>query len=195
MLALCLDYRSLVTDYHRGLSESIDNMAKKENPSQSAILEAGSAREITDRHAPALLENVLTETDRSQLLPPSTPILPNPHHPPVKAAVADKMILTLPYHAVVATSSPPRSKVLLVEDNIINMKVYYYFPISFEGHANSQRLDSRPLHGESKTRLRDSRQRPRSLSKVPSRSLIIQRDLHGYVTYFQVATSPHCYIN
>jgi hypothetical protein len=116
VLALCLDWRFSVTEP----SESNNATAKSEIPSQNAVLEGISTLEIADRHSTNLRENVPVETDQSQLLPLS---VTKPRDQQAEGSAADKMILTLPYNKLAAKSSLPRSKVLLVEDNAINMKV------------------------------------------------------------------------
>ena len=115
VLALCLDWRSSVIE----LSNSNMGMANPENSSQNAVVEKISNLEIADRHSTELLENVAAETDQLQLLPPS---LQKPHDIQAESSTTNK-ISTLPHNDLTATLSPPRSKVLLVEDNAINMKV------------------------------------------------------------------------
>ena len=115
-----------MTDDHLELSESENKTAKTEIPSQNAILEEAPPGENIDRHSTAL-ENVSADTDPPQLLSQSIPVLAKPHGRQVESSAADKMTLTLPCNDLVAASSPPRSKVLLVEDNIINMKVCNFF--------------------------------------------------------------------
>lgn len=138
VLALCLDYNASVTDGHRELSASNNNTANGEIPFENAVLEEVSPDDRIDRHSMVDLENVPAEIDQAQVLPPSTPIFPKPHDQQVESSAAGKMILTLPYHNLVSTSSPPRSKVLLVEDNVINMKAFLTLPSSSR-YTNSER--------------------------------------------------------
>jgi hypothetical protein len=116
VLALCLDWRSSLTE----LSGVNNTTAKTELPSHSAVLEGVSALEITDGNSTDLLQSVPAEIDQPQLLPLS---VPKPQDQQAGGSAANKVILTLPYNTLAATSSPPRSRVLLVEDNAINMKV------------------------------------------------------------------------
>ena len=116
VLASCLDWRSRAID----LSSSNNGTAKTEIPSHSAALQKIANLEIADRHSTKLLQNVPTGNNLPQLL---VPPLAEIHHQREESSVNDEMFLPLPHLSFEATSSPLRSKVLLVEDNAINMKV------------------------------------------------------------------------
>jgi hypothetical protein len=117
VLALCLDWRSSVPELS---NSSTKNAAQSVSPPQNAILEGISTLKVYDQHSTALLENVPAQISQPQVL---VSPLPKPQDQPTESSATNKMNLTLPYNGLVALPSPPRSKVLLVEDNAINMKV------------------------------------------------------------------------
>ena len=152
VLALCLDWISSMTE----LSNSNMSTANPENSSQNAVVEKISTLEISDRYSTELLENVAAENDHPQLLAPS---ISKPHDEQAESSAADKVISTLPYNDLTAALSPPRSKVLLVEDNAINMKVGLQTLFCPDTNIDIVLSDSRPLHENSKTRIRNCSKR------------------------------------
>jgi hypothetical protein len=109
-----------MTDEQREVSASTGT-ANTEIPSQNTILlEANATHVNINRHSTAAPEKAPAEIDKSQVLPPPIPLLPQPPSERAESSPAEKMILTL--HGL-PTYSASRSKVLLVEDNFINMKV------------------------------------------------------------------------
>jgi hypothetical protein len=124
VLALAQDYNASVIDTPSQLSGSNEKTAEGKIPPQDAIVEDAHPDDKIDRHPNVEQEKVPAEIDHPHVLPPSTPIFPSPQDQQAETSVADKMNLNLPYHNLVSTASRPRSKVLLVEDNVINMKVF-----------------------------------------------------------------------
>jgi hypothetical protein len=124
--------------------------ANPEISSQNAVVEKISTLKIADRHSTELLEDVAAETEQPQLLPPS---LPRPHDEQAESSAADKIISTLPYNDLTSTLTRPRSKVLLVEDNAINMKVGLQILFCPDTNIDMVLPDYRPLHENSKTRI------------------------------------------
>lgn len=106
-------------------------------PENAVLLEEASTHVNIDPHFAADQEIVPAAIDKAQLLPPSIPLLPHQSYQEVESSIADKMVLTLPYHCL-PDSRPPRSKVLLVEDNAINMKVpsHSHSPIQSKCYLN-----------------------------------------------------------
>ncbi|KAG0648199.1 Autoinducer 2 sensor kinase phosphatase [Hyphodiscus hymeniophilus] len=125
ILSLCLDYNAAVVDKenHHETSGSNETAASGQLPSGNAtLLEKVPTHVQTDRHSTDGLENGPGEIDKSKYLPPSIPLFPEPRQEQAKAPAANARTLTLPYHKSLATRLQ-RNKVLLVEDNAINMKI------------------------------------------------------------------------
>ena len=124
VLAFCLDYNSSVTNGHSGILGSNESAPSTEKPLENMILLEEVPRVYSDGHSTADPENLHAEIEKPQFLPPCAPSSPQPLKQQVDSFAADKMTVTLPHHASPAQKSAARSKVLLVEDNVIKMKVF-----------------------------------------------------------------------
>jgi hypothetical protein len=93
-------------------------MAKAGTLVPNIIPENPISEDHIDKHPTVDIQTVPTAIGDPQVRPS---LFAQPHESQVETNAIDKMISKIPYHT---SSGPPQSKVLLVEDNIINMKVF-----------------------------------------------------------------------
>ncbi len=107
-----------MTDDHH---EFTDIMAKAGTLVPNIIPENPISEDHIDKHYTVDIQTVPTAIGDPQVRPS---LFAHPHESQVETNATDKMVSKIPYHTSVTSSGPPQSKVLLVEDNVINMKVF-----------------------------------------------------------------------
>ena len=182
ILEQCLEYISsvqnlkVVEEVHVAPVASLPTLPTLSNfPSNDLV----ALVEDINQRAMRALKLLSNASNNITVAPPETkPIAQSPSDPiPSIDQVTERVSQT----SISIAETSRRSKVLLVEDNPINMKVET--PPCQPREYLTQNLDLNELYEECQIRIHHGRQRSRSTPRIPESASVVQSRLYGYLAH------------